>query len=101
VSLAVARRQRGTAIRARIAVRSPLRRLTLSALRDGAPLASLRLASVRAGRRTVALRLGPAGQRALARAGKLGLTVRLVAIPATGSRLIVRRPVTLVRPAAR
>jgi hypothetical protein len=100
-SLVVASRQRGAAVRARLLVRRALRRLTLTVGRPGGPaLASLRLASVRAGRRMVVLRLGPAGRRALARAGRLRLTVRLVAVPSSGSRVVLRRGVILDRPAS-
>jgi hypothetical protein len=97
-SLLVTTRQRGTVVRARVAVRRLLRSLTLSVARPGGvALASLRLPSVRAGRRTVALRLGARGRRALARARRLRLTLRLVAVPTVGSRLVLRRAVILDR----
>ena len=102
VSLTVTRRQRGTVVRAGIVVRRELRSLTVSVGRTGAKAyATQRLTAVRAGRRTVALRLGPAGRRALARAGRLRLTVRLVAVPVAGRRLILRRAVILDRPRSR
>ncbi len=101
-SLTVTRRQRGNVVRARIVVRRPLRSLTVSVGRTGAKAyATRRLTAVRAGRRTVVLRLGPAGRRALARAGRLRLAVRLVAVPVAGSRLILRRAVILDRPRPR
>jgi hypothetical protein len=101
-SLVVASPQRGTAVRARLLVRRALRRLTVTVGRPGGPaLASLRLTSVRAGRRHVALRLGPAGRLALARAGRLRLTVRLVAVPSSGRRLVLRRGVILDRSSSR
>jgi hypothetical protein len=70
-------------------------------VRNGVTISSASFTAVRAGRRTVALRLDRAARRALARAGRLALTVRMVAVPATGSRLVVRRSLTLVRPARR
>ncbi len=100
-TLSLARRQRATAVRARIAVRRPLRRLTLAVVRNGTTITSTSFTAVRAGSRTVTLRLGPSARRALTRAGRLALTVRMVAVPVTGSRLVVRRAVTLVRPAPR
>ncbi|MEA2220347.1 MAG: hypothetical protein QOJ35_2973 [Solirubrobacteraceae bacterium] len=101
-SLVVSRRQRGDAVRCRIVVRRALRRLTLSVRRgDGTTFQSLRLGAVGAGRRVVALRLAPAGRRALARHGRLPLTVHMIAVPQAGSRLIVGRPVTLVNRPAR
>ncbi|HEU0317030.1 MAG TPA: hypothetical protein VFR49_06855 [Solirubrobacteraceae bacterium] len=102
VTLALSRHQRGDTIRARLVVRRPVRLLTLSVTTPSSRLlASARLTSVPVGRRTVALRLGRAGRGALVRAGRLRLTVRLVAQPVTGGPQSTVRSTTLGRPVAR
>jgi hypothetical protein len=102
VGLNLRRHQRGDAVKVRLVVRHAVRLITLSLkTATGRVLASRHMTSQPAGSHTVALQLDAAGRRALRRAGRLKLTVRMLVVPATGGRIITERSVTLDRPASR
>jgi hypothetical protein len=99
-SLRLARTQRGSTVRGSIVVARGRSRLDVRARLRGVRVGSVVRRAVGPGRVRFAVTLSRSARRTLRRSGRLRLSVRIAVTPATGTRYVATRTVTLRAPAA-